>query len=226
MSGALRFALAGGALLDSACTLLRDAGVAPIEAAAFDRLLMVTAGPHTFIKVRPTDVDVYVEMGACDVGVVGKDMLWESQRVCYELVDLRFGACRLSVAALKDSPIARGEWPAGVLRIATKYPVAAARFFDSIGVAVELIKLHGSIELAPATGLADAVVDIVDTGRTLRANGLVEVVTADTSTARLIVNHASLKTRSQAINEVAVALRAAADFTAAPATAAQAPGGA
>ena len=209
MTGGLRIALPGGALLDRACASLRAAGIAQLESAAFERLLLVHSGDHTFIKIRPTDVPVYVEMGACDAGIVGKDVLWESDRVCYELVDLRFGGCHLALAAPLGSAIARGEWMPG-MRVATKYPISAARFFESIGMAAELIKLHGSIELAPATGLADAVLDIVDTGNTLRANGLVEVMTADHSTARLIVNHASLKTRSLEVNAAAAALRRAA----------------
>jgi ATP phosphoribosyltransferase len=145
-------------------------------------------------------------MGACDAGIVGKDILWESPRDCYELVDLRFGACRLVLAAPQGSPLAEGRFPQS-LRAATKYPIAARRFFDSLGLAVELIKLHGSVELAPAMGLADCVVDITATGRTLIANHLVEVAEAGRSTARLISNQASLKTRSEAVNQLAATLR-------------------
>jgi ATP phosphoribosyltransferase len=208
----LRVALPNGTLLSGACDLLRDAAVATLEPAMFDELLLVAGqgrhGAMEFVKIRPTDVPVYVEMGACDVGVVGKDMLWESARDCYELVDLRFGDCRLVLAAPDDSPLARGQWPPS-LRVATKYPKAARRFFDRIGVAAELIKLHGSVELAPLTGLADAVLDITATGRTLRANRLAEVAEAGRSTARLIVNQASLKTRADEVNDLATALRRA-----------------
>lgn len=171
---ALRIALPNGTLLGGACDLLRDAGVASLQPSMFDETLLVDADGMQFVKTRPTDVPVYVEMGACDGGVVGKDILWESARDCYELVDLRFGGCRLVLAAPEGSMLARGQWPPS-LRVATKYPHAARQFFDRIGVAAELIKLHGSIELAPATGLADAVLDITATGRTLRANRLVEV---------------------------------------------------
>lgn len=202
----LRIAIPTGALLEPSCTLLRDAGVAPLRPDSFDRQLLIEGGGHRFVRVRPTDVPVYVEMGACDAGIVGKDVLWESDRVWYELVDLHIGGCRLVLAALRDSPLARGEFTPG-LRVATKYPRSAARYFDNLGVAAELIKLHGSVELAPSTGLADAVLDIVDTGRTLAANRLVEVAEAERSTARLIVNHASLKTRGTAVNQLAVALR-------------------
>ena len=208
MSGGLRIALPGGALFEAACRLLAAAGVAEIDPARLDRQLSLVTPSATVVKVRPTDVPVYVEMGACDAGIVGKDVLWESPRDCYELVDLRFGACRLVLAAPEGSSLARGSFPRS-LRAATKYPAAARRYFDSVGVAVELIKLHGSVELAPAMGLADCVVDITATGRTLTANHLVEIAEAGRSSARLISNQASLKTRSGAVNQLAAALRRA-----------------
>ena len=205
----LRLALPAGALFGDACRLLAAAGVAEIHTGVFERNLQVTIGGNTFVKVRPTDVPVYVEMGACDAGLVGKDVLWESGRDCYELVDLRFGGCRLVLAAPEGSSMARGDWPRG-LRVATKYPVAARRFLDRIGVSAELIRLHGSVELAPAMDLADCVLDITATGETLRANHLVEIAEAGRSTARLIVNQASLKTRAADVNALAAALRRAA----------------
>ena len=207
MSG-LRIALPNGTLLDDACDLLREAGVADLQPRCFDEALLVENSGLEFVKTRPTDVPVYVEMGACDGGIVGKDMLWEATGEHYELVDLRFGGCRLVLAAPEKSLLGKGQWPPS-LRVATKYPHAARAFFDRIGVVAELIKLHGSIELAPATGLADAVLDITATGRTLRANRLVEVAEAGRSTARLIVNQASLKTRADAVNGLAGALRRA-----------------
>jgi ATP phosphoribosyltransferase len=210
MSGGLRIALPNGTLLKGACDLLREAGVAHLDPAMFEEQLLVEDSGLQFVKTRPTDVPVYVEMGACDCGVVGKDILWESSRDCYELVDLRFGDCRLVLAAPQGSRLARGQWPPS-LRVATKYPHAARRFFDRAGVVAELIKLHGSVELAPATGLADAVLDITATGRTLRANRLVEVAEAARSTARLIVNQASLKTRAAEVDQLATALRRAVD---------------
>jgi len=206
MNSGLRLALPAGALFEDACRLLSAAGVADVDASRFDRQLRIATPTATVVKVRPTDVPVYVEMGACDAGIVGKDILWESPRECYELVDLRFGACRLVLAAPQGSELAAGRFPRS-LRAATKYPVASRRFFDSMGLAVDLIKLHGSVELAPAMGLADCVVDITATGRTLTANHLVEVAEAGRSTARLISNQASLKTRSEAVNRLAAALR-------------------
>ena len=206
----LRIALPNGALLADSCALLRRAGVAAVHPGDFAAQLLIESGANSLVKVRPTDVAVYVEMGAADLGIVGKDMLWESARDCYELVDLGFGGCRLVLAAPEGSALALGEWPPA-LRVATKYPNAARRFFDRIHVTAELIKLHGSVELAPATGLADAVLDITATGQTLRANRLVEVAEAGRSTARLVANQASLKTRAAAVAEIGGALRRAVD---------------
>ena len=208
MSG-LCIALPGGTLLGGACQLLGDAGVARLRAAQFDSELRVADGDNAFVRVRPTDIPVYVEMGACDCGIVGKDVIWETRRHFYELVDLKFGGCRMVLAAPEGSALARGEWRAS-MRVATKYPRTAARYFRDAGMTVELIRLHGSVELAPATGLADAVLDITATGRTLAANRLVEVAEAGVSTARLIANHAALKTRSAEINSLAATLRRAA----------------
>lgn len=207
MSG-LRIALPNGALLADACSLLEAAGIASLDPSSFARSLRVMDRGNDYVMLRPTDVPVYVELGACQCGIVGKDILWETERECYELVDLGFGTCRLVLAALEDSPLAAGEWPVS-LRIATKYPRTTRRFLQRIGVEAELIKLHGSVELAPATGLADAVCDLTATGQTLRANHLVVVADAGTSTARLIANQAALKTRDTAINELAGALRRA-----------------
>lgn len=203
----LRIAVPTGALIAGACALLRDSGLAPeLLPESFERRLQLRAGDHEIITVRPTDVPVYVEMGACDCGIVGKDVLWESQRDLYEIADLRFGACRLVFAAPDGSPLAAGRWPAS-LRVATKYPQAARRWFATRGDGAELIKLHGSVELAPSAGLADGIVDVVATGATLRANRLAEVATIAASTARLVVNVASMKTRSVPITELAGALR-------------------
>jgi ATP phosphoribosyltransferase len=205
----LRIALPGGTLFESACNLLQAAGIARLDATRFDRELSIPEGDNVYVKVRPTDVPVYVEMGACECGIVGKDVLWESSRECYELADLGFGQCRLVLAAPRDSALAHGAWPQS-LRVATKYPVSARRFFAARSLNVVLIRLHGSVELAPLTGLADCVLDITATGRTLTANNLVEIAEAGTSSARLIANHAALKTRNEAVAAVAVALRRAA----------------
>jgi ATP phosphoribosyltransferase len=215
----LAIALPAGALLEGACDLLREAGVAQVDARDFDRRLRAATPQPVLVKVRPTDVPVYVEMGACDGGIVGEDVLWETQRELYKLLDLRFGRCRLVLAAPAGSALARGDWE-GRLRVATKYPRSAQRFFARLGRQAELIRLHGSVELAPAMGLADAVLDLTATGATLRANHLVEVAEVGTSTARLVVNQAALKTRTGAISALAVALRRAVEARASSAGAA------
>jgi ATP phosphoribosyltransferase regulatory subunit len=203
----LRIAVPTGALLVDACALLRESGVAPgLHPESFERRLQVEVGAHEVITVRPADVPVYVELGACDCGIVGKDVLWESSRELYEIADLRFGVCRLVLAAPDGSALAEGSWPPA-LRVATKYPQSARRFFAGRGGGAELIRLHGSVELAPSAGLSDGIVDLVATGATLRANRLSEVATIATSTARLVVNVASMKTRSAAITALATTLR-------------------
>jgi ATP phosphoribosyltransferase regulatory subunit len=203
----LRIAVPTGVLFAEACSLLRESGVTPdLRPESFERRLQLRVGEHEVITVRPTDVPVYVEMGACDCGIVGKDVLWESRRELYEIADLGFGHCRLVLAAPEGSALAGGPWPAP-LRVATKYPQAARRFFAARGDGADLIKLNGSVELAPSAGLSDGIVDLVATGATLRANRLCEVATIAESTARLVVNVASMKTRSAAITELATRLR-------------------
>jgi ATP phosphoribosyltransferase len=160
-----------------------------------------------FLALKPVDIPVYVEHGAADLGIVGKDLLLEQGRDVYEPLDLGFGACRLVVAEparlrLTDDPAA---WSS--LRVATKYPRLTERHFSQKGVQVEIVPLAGSIELAPAMGLAERIVDLVDSGRTLRENGLVEVEEILRSSARLIVNRASLKTRHGAIQSLIESLR-------------------
>ncbi|HJT21221.1 MAG TPA: ATP phosphoribosyltransferase, partial [Nitrospira sp.] len=161
----------------------------------------------TFLIVRPSDVPTYVEYGAADVGVVGKDILMEQDIDVYEPLDLRFGACRIAVAALREQQ--SRDRLSSKIRVATKYPRITERYFNQRGVPVEIIKLYGSIELAPIVGLADRIVDLVETGNTLKAHGLVEVECIATSTARLIVNRASLKLKHAAVTELVKKLRAA-----------------
>ena len=157
---------------------------------------------YRFMAVRATDVPTYVEYGCADIGVVGKDTLLEQGKDLYEPVDLRFGYCRLVVAEPKalsaeDNP---ANW--SNIRVATKYPNITERFFAAKGIQVELIKLYGSIELAPLVGLSERIVDLVSTGATLRENGMVEVETITEITSRLIVNRASLKTKHRRIGRI------------------------
>ena len=160
----------------------------------------------TFLIVRPTDVPTYVEYGAADVGIVGKDVLMEQDSDVYVPLDLGFGACRIVVAALKGQ--ASRDRLSSKIRVATKYPKITERYFNQRGVSVEIVKLYGSIELAPLVGLADRIVDLVETGNTLKAHGLVEVECIAQSTARLIVNRASLKLEHAVVTELIKKLRA------------------
>ncbi len=166
----------------------------------------------TFLIVRPSDVPTYVEYGGADAGIVGKDVLMEQESDVYEPLDLGFGACRISVAAL------RGEGSrdrlSSKLRVATKYPNITERFFNQRGIPVEVIKLYGSIELAPVVGLAHRIVDLVETGSTLKAHDLVEVEMIAQSTARFIVNRASLRLKHRPLMELIHKLRAATRTTA------------
>lgn len=206
----ITIAVPTGYLLPGSLTLLRAAGLADHDAASIGRRLIVEAGPDLrLITVRPQDVPVYVDHGSADLGIVGKDALWETERVHYELVDLAFGACRLVMAVPEQSPIVeRATWPP-FLRAATKYLAASRAFFEQQGQDVELIKLYGSVELGPLTSLADCVVDLTATGNTLRANNLREVVEVGRSTARLIANQVSLRTHGDAVQDIVSRLRAA-----------------
>jgi ATP phosphoribosyltransferase len=191
-------AIPTGVLTKGALQLLDRSGLAALSAEELGRQLLVERSGLRVILVRPADVPAYVDHGAADLGIVGKDILWESPGAHYELVDLRFGDCRL-VLAVPDSSKLDGPdtWPP-LLRIATKYPRSTA---------VEVVRLHGSVELAPLVDLVDGIVDLTATGRTLRENKLRIAAELGSSTARLIANQASLKTRTQAVQSVVSKLR-------------------
>ena len=204
-------AIPTGALLPGALRVLGRSGLARLSANELGRQLLVDRPSIRVILVRPADVPAYVDNGAADLGIVGKDVLWESSGAHYELVDLRFGGCRLVLAVPASSKLAGPEtWPP-LLRVATKYPHTTASWFEAHGQSVEVVRLHGSVELAPQVGLVDAIVDLTATGRTLRENKLRVAAVLGSSTARLIANQASLKTRSVAVQSIAGRLRAAAD---------------
>jgi ATP phosphoribosyltransferase len=204
----ITIAIPTGYLLPGALRLLGGSGVADVGQEDIGRKLVLRPSPDlTLVTVRPLDVAVYVDHGSADLGIVGKDALWETERVHYELLDLAFGACRLVMAVPEESPLAgRETWPP-MLRVATKYLGASRRYFESQGQEAELIKLYGSVELAPLTGLADAVVDITATGSTLKANRLRIVTEVGRSTARLIANQVSLRTRGSEVQEMVARLR-------------------
>lgn len=205
----LTVALCKGKLIEPTLELFAKAGYGAVRPAADSRRLLVPCPEigMTFLIVRPTDVPTYVEHGVADVGVVGKDVLLEQDSDVYEPLDLGFGACRIAVAAFRGQT-ARDRLSSKI-RVATKYPKITERYFNQRGVPVEIIKLYGSVELAPIVGLADRIVDLVETGTTLKAHGLVEIECIARSTARLIVNRASLKLKHQAIAELVKHLRVA-----------------
>jgi ATP phosphoribosyltransferase len=192
----LTLALSKGRILDDSLPLLEKMGLAP--RGDIGRLLRVPSqDPNvSLLIIRPADVPTYVEYGAADLGITGKDVLMEHG--CgglYEPLDLGIARCRLSVAA-PVTAVARG---AQRTRVATKYLEITRRHFADKGQQVELIKLYGSMELAPLVGLADLIVDLIDTGNTLKANGLVEVEKICDVTARLVVNKAAMKMKHAAI---------------------------
>lgn len=198
-----------GALHDGALGLLAASGLARLTAQEVGRQLLIDRDEVRLILVRPSDVPAYVDHGAADLGIVGKDILWEQPGAHYELVDLAFGECKLVLAVPEGSSLNGPEtWPP-MIRVATKYPRTATAWFESRGQAVEVVRLNGSVELAPQVGLVDGIVDLTATGRTLRENRLRVTAVLGESTARLIANQASLKTRSAAVQSVVSRLRGA-----------------
>jgi len=185
----LTIALAKGRLLEPSLKLFTVLGY-DLRAARDSRKLVIESNGARFLIAKASDVPVYVEYGAADVGIVGQDALRESGVKVYEPLGLGYGVCRLVVAGKPEYHEAEWKTLAG-LRVATKYPRCAQKYFSSRGLSVEIITLYGSIELAPMVGLADLIVDVVDTGRTLRENGLVELAEIFKSQAALIVNRAS-----------------------------------
>jgi ATP phosphoribosyltransferase len=183
----LVIAVPKGALFDDAAARLRSAGIDVPEDAG--RRLTVRVDDDTeLVFLRPSDVPAYVEFGAADCGIVGKDVLWETDRHVSELADLGFGACRLVVAARRIDRYHDGAPLPTFLRVATKYVRSTEVFFSERDLPVEIIPLHGSVELAPLVGLADLIVDLTQTGNTLREHDLVIVDEIDRSTARFVVN--------------------------------------
>lgn len=208
-SNKVSIALPTGALMPGALRLLAKAGLARLSADELGRQLLVDRPSVRVILVRPADVPAYVDHGAADLGIVGKDILWETPGAHYELVDLKFGGCKLVLAVPVASTLDGPEtWPPQ-LRVATKYPRTAGAWFEARGQAVEVVQLRGSVELAPQVGLADAIVDLTATGRTLKENRLRIAATLGASTARLIANQASLKTHTDTVQSTVGRLRKA-----------------
>jgi len=207
MSEKITVALSKGKLLPPTLEVFRRAGYGVNPIADDDRRLVFEFPDEgfTLLLVRASDVPTYVEYGSADVGVVGKDLLLEQNPNVYEPLDLRIGTCKIAVAMLKGgSHLPRLS---SKIRVATKYPHITERHFNQQGTPVEIIKLYGSIELAPIVGLAERIVDLVSSGRTLKAHHLVETEVIAWSSARLIVNRASLKMKSAVIAHLLNQLR-------------------
>lgn len=204
----LTVALPKGKLFARAAELLAQAGYTASDLCEDSRKLVLTDEPHRmrFIITKPMDLPTYVEYGAADMGIIGKDVLLEERKDVYELLDLGFGRCRM-VAAVPEARRLEKLSDYVHMRVATKYPLTAERYFQRLGMQMEIIRLHGSIELAPMVGLAELIVDLVETGRTLRENRLVEIAQVHVSTARLIANRVSYKLKFTQVSAVMAALR-------------------
>jgi ATP phosphoribosyltransferase len=204
----LSIAVPRGALFAGTLDVLDRLGIDTAEVRTNDRkLLFPEAG---IVTMRPSDVPTYVEAGAADLGIVGKDVLMEQDdRDVYELLDLGFGQCTMVLAtAAGEDPALEALRRLGVMRVATKYPRLAHRHFERTGRQAEIVEVKGSVELAPLTGLVDAIVDLTATGTTLRENGLVIREEIAQCTARLIANPVAHKLRATAIDAVLERLRA------------------
>ncbi len=209
MKNRLTIALSKGRIFKDTVPLLRAVGIEPLDDPETSRKLILDTN-HEHIKlviIRATDVPTYVQYGAADLGVAGKDVLMEHGGAgLYEMLDLKIANCRLMVAGFADKPL-----PADNLKVATKFVNCAHRYFAEQGRQVDIIKLYGSMELAPLVGLADCIVDLVDTGNTLRANGLEPLEHMADISSRLVVNKAAMKLKHDAIQQLLTELQTALD---------------
>ena len=207
MSSPLTIAVPRGALLGGTLDLLDGLGIDTEEVRSNDRkLLFEDAG---IVTMRPSDVPTYVEHGAADLGITGKDVLLEApEREVYELLDLGYGRCEMVVAARKgDDTLGQAERRLGRIRVATKYPLIASAHFTRTGRQAEIVAVKGSVELAPITGMVDGIVDLTATGKTLVENGLEAIEQIVICTARLIANPVAHKLKAAEIDSVVARLR-------------------
>ncbi|OUQ80615.1 ATP phosphoribosyltransferase [Flavonifractor sp. An100] len=200
MSERLRIAITKGRLLDQSVKLFEQAGLdcSPIKDPGRRLIHAVPNYPLDAVLAKAPDVITYVEHGVCDLGIVGRDTILEKGGAFYEVLDLGYGKCRFALAVKEGSDF-YGTYK--TRRIASKYPEVTRAFFEKKGMDVDIIKIEGSVELAPILGLTDAIVDIVETGATLKANGLVPIETVAEVSARLIVNTASMKLYKNQISD-------------------------
>lgn len=205
MNQTLTIALSKGRIFEETLPLLAAAGITPTENPESSRKLIIGTN-HEHIRliiVRATDVPTYVQYGSADFGIAGKDVLIEhGGEGLYQPLDLNIAKCRMMVAVRKGFDYARASHAGSRLRVATKYPNIAAEHFAAKGVHVDIIKLYGSMELAPLVGLSDAIVDLVSTGNTLKANHLQAVEHIVDISSRLVVNKAALKTKHTLLNPI------------------------
>jgi ATP phosphoribosyltransferase len=206
---ALTIAIPKGRPFDPTVQLLRQAGLAGPELADASRALLIDCpqAQVRYIIARPSDVPTYVEYGAADLGICGKDVLAEGRHQVYELLDLGYSRCRFILAAPAGSDPAVLLDGSSARRVATKFPHITEEYFQRRGIQVEIIKLNGAVEVAPKVGLADMIVDITETGRTLRENNLAVLDDLTTSTMRLIANRAAYRLKSDRIAGVVQTLR-------------------
>jgi len=199
----IRLAVPKGRLFEESVNLLHSGGIIP-EKPKEGRKLTIEMEDITLFLVKPFDVPVYVENGVADLGICGYDVYLERKPEVYKLMDLKVGACRISVAGKPESEEA--YWRSSFLKVATKYVRIAEEFFARKGVKAEIVPLNGSVELAPLIGLSDYILDLVQTGRTLKENGLVEIEEVAKSTAWLICNKASFRSKKDFIKDIILSL--------------------
>lgn len=209
--GPLRLAVPRGALFEGTLDLLERIGVPTADLRGDSRSLVFESHRLVLVTMRPSDVPTYVEAGAAQLGITGKDVLGEQRdRAVYELLDLGYGACRMVLAGRRgDRSLGESERRLGAMRIATKYPRTAEHYFEETGRRAEVIEVKGSVELAPLVGLADGIVDLVDTGRTLAENDLEIREELARSTARLVANRVAHKLRAAEIDDLVARMREA-----------------
>ncbi len=209
LGGPLKLAIPRGALWGETLDALDRIGIDTAEMRGDSRSLIFEANGMSLVTMRPSDVPTYVESGAADLGITGKDVLLEhTDRIVYEILDLGYGACRMVLAGREsDESLGETERRLGGMRIATKYPRIAERYFEETGRQAEVVEVKGSVELAPLVGLADGIVDLVATGRTLKENGLEIREEIASSTARLVANRISHKLRAAEVDDLVERLR-------------------
>ena len=211
MSGnRLIIALSKGRMQDDALELFARAGIFVNESELNSRKLIIDSSDrrHSFVLVKPSDVPTYVEYGVADAGICGRDVLLESRANVHEPLDLKFGHCKIAVAG-KREVVGEDYNLLATVRVATKYPRITTDYFHAKGVPIEVVTLSGSVELSPLLGLSDRIVDLVETGRTLKENGLEVIDVITESTARLVVNRASLHLKRAAVSDLISSITAA-----------------